>query len=234
MQKRTREILALVLLGLLALVAAIAMGYYILIGHNWNVAASNIDDSIGQMEGYTIFLYEGTNPSPEMEERLSDAQPMLDDENRGKATRDWNAKPREPLTSKEAAESYRDKGAVVFTLDSSDLDYYADPFVVQKNGMRVGLFSAFEPFRKTVVRTAVRNLERRETNYIVALTDDVDLCEAGIGGISIIICNDDEGESPDGEYRGSSYCTGVPYIGEVEAIIMSPSGVLSSKTLTEL
>jgi len=60
MQKRTREIIAVLLLGVLLLVGAGAMGYYILIGHNWNVAASHIDDSIGKMDGYTVLLYAGT------------------------------------------------------------------------------------------------------------------------------------------------------------------------------
>ena len=210
------------------------MVWYIFVGHNWNVTASNIDDSIGQMEGYTVFLYEGTNPSPEARERLSDAQPMLDDESRGNATRDWKAHSKEPVSGADAAQSYRDKGAVVFTLDATNLAKYADPFVVERADKRVGLFSVLEPFRKTVARSSVVYLNRHEADYVVAMTNDPKLCEAGLPGIAIIICNDDEGESPNGDYVSSSYCVGVPYVGEVEAIIMSPSGVLSSKTITEL
>ena len=83
MGKRTREIVALVMLALLGLIVLAAMVWYIFIGHNWNIAASNIDESIGQMDGYTVILYEGqTLPSTERN-RISSNQPLLDDENRG-------------------------------------------------------------------------------------------------------------------------------------------------------
>ena len=235
MQKRTREILALVLLGVLLVVGVCAMGYYILVGHNWNVTASNIDDSIGQMEGYTVFLYEGTQPSPAESERISDAQPLLDDQARGISTetRESNGGG-DPHDLADVVKSYQDKGATVFTLDASEPLRYSEPFVVGKNGKRVGVMSATEPIRKTEVRRSIRDLNAQEADCIVALTDDALLCKPLVHGISIIICDDSRKNVPNGEYRGSSYCVGVPYIGEVQAIVMSPSGVLSSKTITEL
>ena len=236
MRKRTREILALVLLAALLVVGLSAMGYYIIVGHNWNVTASHIDDSIGQMDGYTVFVYEGTQPSPAERERISDAQPMLDDGARGASVEDresnWGG---DPVDIKDVAKSYRDKGAVVFTVSAGEPERYSDPFVVAKAGKRVGFMSAVKPLRKTVARRAVRDLELAKAECIVAVTDDSTLCEPLVRGISIIVCDDDEqGPSPDGEWHDSTYCVGVPYIGEVGAVIMSPSGVLSTKTITEL
>ena len=232
MQKRTREILALVLLGVLLLVGVGVMGYYILVGHNWNVTASNIDDSIGKMDGYTVFLYEGTRPSPAEAERISDAQPLLE---RGisKETRESNGGG-EPIDIADAVKSYQEKGATVFMLDVANMTRYSEPYVVGKNGKRVGLMSAMAPVRKTEMRRAVIGLDRQEADCIVALTDDAEVCKPIVGGISIIVCDDPVEESPRDEYRGSSYCVGVPYVGEIQAVLMSPSGVLSSKTITEL
>lgn len=45
---------ALIVLSLLGL------GWYLIAGHSWNVAASNIDDTFGSMDGYTAIVYEGT------------------------------------------------------------------------------------------------------------------------------------------------------------------------------
>ena len=235
MQKRTREILALVLLGVLLLVGVGVMGYYILVGHNWNVTASNIDDSIGKMDGYTVFLYEGTRPSPAEAERISDAQPLLDEQSRGisKETRESNGGG-DPIDIADAVKSYQEKGATVFMLDVANMARYSEPYVVGKNGKRVGLMSAMAPVRKTEMRRAVIGLDRQEADCIVALTDDAEVCKPIVGGISIIVCDDPDEESPRDEYRGSSYCVGVPYVGEIQAVLMSPSGVLSSKTITEL
>lgn len=36
------------------------LGWYLLAGHSWNVAASNIDDTFGSMDGYTAIVYAGT------------------------------------------------------------------------------------------------------------------------------------------------------------------------------
>lgn len=44
------------------------LGWYLVAGHSWNVAASNIDDTFGSMDGYTAIVYAGT------------ADPLADDD----------------------------------------------------------------------------------------------------------------------------------------------------------
>lgn len=60
MASRTREKLALLVFALLILLGLAGVAWYLVVGHSWNVAASNIDDSVGQMEGYTAIVYAGT------------------------------------------------------------------------------------------------------------------------------------------------------------------------------
>lgn len=61
MSIQSREKLALVVfLGLMVL-SLLGFGWYLLAGHSWNVAASNIDDTFGSMEGYTAIVYPGTD-----------------------------------------------------------------------------------------------------------------------------------------------------------------------------
>ena len=240
MQKRTREILAVLLLGLLVLAGVCAMGYYIFIGHNWNVAASNIDDSIGRMDGYTVVLYEGTRP---LEYELEKDAPFKFDTPRGiEAEEDAviNASLGIPDQSVEAdmvgvVRSYRDKNANVFVVDAGDLARYSDPFVVAKNGMRMGFFSVGKATRRSAARADAQNLAENEVNYTIALTNDPTLYrvaqEGLIGAVSIIVCDDKQGQFPNGRYCGSTFCVSTPHVGEVGAIIISPSGVLSSKVL---
>lgn len=62
MSSRSREKIALVVfVGLMAL-GLLGLGSYIIAGHSWNVAASNLDDTFGSMDGYTAIVYAGTEP----------------------------------------------------------------------------------------------------------------------------------------------------------------------------
>ena len=240
MQKRTREILAVLLLGLLVVVGVCAMGYYIFLGHNWNVAASNIDDSLGQMDGYTVVLFEGTRP---LEYELKEDAPFKYDTPRGieaeedDVINDSLGLPNQNVVADMAGvvASYREKGANVFVVDASDLARYNEPFVVAKNGMRIGFFSVGKSTLRSAARADAHYLADDEVSYTLALTNDPTLHDVAkdglIGNVSIIVCDDVEGSFPNGRYHGSTYCVRTPHVGEVGAIIISPSGVLSSKVL---
>lgn len=56
----SREKIALVVFAGLIVLSLIGFGWYLLAGHSWNVAASNIDDTFGSMDGYTAIVYPGT------------------------------------------------------------------------------------------------------------------------------------------------------------------------------
>ncbi len=60
MSSEMREKQALVVFALLIVLGMSGLIWYLFAGHSWNVTASNIDDSVGQMEGYTAILYAGT------------------------------------------------------------------------------------------------------------------------------------------------------------------------------
>lgn len=60
MTSRSREKIALLVFALLAVLSLCGLCWYLFAGHSWNVAASNIDDTFGSMDGYTAIVYEGT------------------------------------------------------------------------------------------------------------------------------------------------------------------------------
>lgn len=284
MQKRTREIAALVLLAVLGAGAMLAMGWYILAGHGWNVTASNIDDSIGQMDGYTVLLIEGTR-RPEAVEAKRLAREAAEAASSAGADPSAAAAGEEapeaavpegaageaagvpetpavaggdgpdgdagadPLGDAPAAdaldiemdaqgfgidalgESYRDKGAEVYRIDVAGRSLYAEPLVVSRGERRVGLFALDYPARPAAVMTAQKLLARQEADLKVVITNDPALEDARLPGIDIIVCDIADEEPLKGYYRNSAYCVDTPYEGEVEAIIISPSGVVSSKTI---
>lgn len=289
MQKRTREIAALVLLAVLGAGAVVAMGWYILAGHGWNVTASNIDDSIGQMDGYTVFLFEGTRKPEAVEaKRLAQqaarddaasasgaaADPAAGSSGEGASASDDPSSaaslPGKGASSDAAApdgvdgalsaeeeatarlrtedavdiavdgdgfgidalsESYRDKGAEVYRIDVAGRRLYNEPLVVSRGEHRIGLFSLDYPARPAAARVAQKLLARQEADFKVVVTDDPSLKDARLPGIDVIICDEADEEPLKGYYSHNAYCVDTPYEGEVEAIIVSPSGVISSKTI---
>lgn len=228
MQKRTREIIALVLLVVLLIAGASAMAWYILVGHNWNAAATNIDDRIGNMDGYTVILCEGAVPSASDQQALSASQPMLEEENLGAAPKEEKSQ-REPLTLEEAIESYGDKGAQVVTLLGDDPVYYSDPIIIPRNGERIAVFSVDGPRPDLAAKNMVKSLHDKEIDFTVCLIDDLDAVEKGLGSVDLAFCTDYDDAGSEGRYIHSTYVVGCPYEGHVAAVIMAPSGFLSSK-----
>ena len=66
MSTRTREKQALGVFAVLIVLSLLGLGWYLVAGHSWNVAASTIDEKVGQMDGYVALVYSGTVlPEPE-------------------------------------------------------------------------------------------------------------------------------------------------------------------------
>ena len=254
MRKRTREILALVLLGIFAIVGASAMFYYIVVGHNWNVAASKIDESIGTLDGYTVVMFTGTrtpasltsssssssgsssSPSAASDEASSASASSSSSTNSKKALA--KAKKREKKLLKEAEAVYREKGARVFTVHADDLGRYSDPFIVAKSGERLGFMSVLNNELRSHVRANIAELSQGSPDYVVAVTNDptLDTCaEDGLlDGVSIAICDGSKGLLPHEEWHGSTFCVNAPRHGKVGIVIIAPSGVMTAKTLSKL
>ena len=56
MKKRTREKVALLVFALLVILGGSVLLRYFETGRSWNVAASVVDDSFGQIKGYTAIV----------------------------------------------------------------------------------------------------------------------------------------------------------------------------------
>ena len=228
MQKRTREIIALVLLIVLGIGGISAMAWYILVGHNWNAAATSIDDRIGNMDGYTVILCEGAVPSASDQQAVSVSQPMLEEENFGVSAEEGDSS-HIPLTIEEAIGSYREKGAQVVTLLGDDPGYYSDPIIIPRNGRRIAIFSVDGPRPDLAAKNMAKSLAANEVDFTVCLIDDLASVEKGLGRIDLAFCLDYDDAGSEGRYIGNTYVVGSPYEGHVAAVIMASSGFLSSK-----
>ena len=73
MSVKSREKIALAVFAALIVLSLLGLGWYLVAGHSWNVAASNIDDTFGSMDGYTAIVYEGTAVPQTAAEKAAEA-----------------------------------------------------------------------------------------------------------------------------------------------------------------
>ncbi len=319
MSKCSREKIALLVFVLLVLFAGACLVGYLVAGHSWNVAATNIDDTFGSMEGYTVIAYAGTMTEDEIESSTStskdeskktpeeasaderaEADASADagagaDESDGsvssvlagvsagiKANADEAAdatdediidedasvaqnsvsssadadetsdnitssedEKQELLTDdttlddvqtddfvsvSEVEESYLDKGATVFTLDTENPEIYSEGMILKKNDCRFGVFSVTDTITLRDLKRQVAYFEEYKVDFIVAIVPDRSYLKE-VEGIDIVISTHASKLTSLGETQSSTYYVDAPLIGKVGAILISPSNVVSSKTL---
>ena len=301
MSVQSREKIALAVFAALIVLSLFGLGWYLIAGHSWNVAASNIDDTFGSMDGYTAIVYEGTavpkaadekgasgagadagassgakaadgadaaspeageSKDPERNEReaeepaskersAADAEEGLPERDAadgadadagasssssagtGTLANGTSAKAKPGVTVAEAQKSYEDKKATVFSLDTVDLDQYAEGTILKKGDHRFGVFSVTEPTTVRALEKQVAYFAAHKVDFIVAITPDKAYVEDA-SGIDIVISTQDEDLFVMGETIDGTFYVDAPEVGKVGTILISPSNVVSAKVIEEL
>ena len=260
MGKRTREIIALVMLIVLGLLAVGAMAWYLLVGHNWNQAATHIDDMVGSMDGYTVVVYDGVVKQPNAVDKAkkpalatgsgsstsaaapsaSSASPSAASPSAASSSAAAGVSVNTPsskhLDAATIAQSYREKGASVVLFEQDAPALYDEPQILYRNGKRIGVFSFPGKYRLRYakMRASIRYLQQHSVDFTIAVGKDKALLKGQLSGIDLLVLYRDAGIPESGEFIRSTFCVDSPYIGQTQAVIIAPSGVMTSRTIGEL
>lgn len=257
MSSQSREKIALAVFAALIVLSLCGFGWYLIAGHSWNVAATNIDDTFGSMDGYTAIVYTGTaepEVAPDKEaatdtlgKELSTALPAsgaataASTENGGTppattgsdvATSTASTE-KVPVAVEDARVSYEDKKAVVFVLDTVEPERYSEGTILKKGNHRFGVFSVDKPLSKRAIEKQVAYFTEHKVDFIVAVVQDKVYVDEAVG-IDIVVSTQEEGLFVMGETVGGTFYVDAPEIGKVGAIVISPSNVVSAKVIEEL
>lgn len=304
MSERSREKIALVVFALLVLFAGSCLVGYIVAGHSWNVAATNIDDTFGSLDGYTVIAYAGTNSEDESSsassgkdegfvgalknastakrtdedslttqtpdddaadsaaseassdgaadtsaskgssESLADSKDAKNAEARSTETLDQDraaslvkkvrsiskSAKREWVCVSQVQQSYVEKGATVFVLDTKNPGKYSEGLILKKDDHRFGVFSVEEPTTLLNLKRQVASFEDSDVDFIVAIVSDKSLLK-DVQGIDIVISTTGDGLFSMGETKSGTFYVNAPAIGKVGATLISPNNVVSAKVL---
>ena len=213
MSSLPREKIALVVFTACILLIVAGIIAYMVAGHSWNYAASRIDDAAGEMEGYRIVLYEGT--------AIPDGARI--DSNGALRTK--------PASIESTKRDYIDKGADVFVIDSSNLAAYHHPAIFERDGYRVGVFTAENEDSKIVMQQKSDFLANHQCDVVIAITPSADLVSK-IEGIDVILDLEQTGPLSANSVNSHRYRVKMPETGAIEAIVISPSEVVSARTIS--
>lgn len=234
--KSVREKIALVGFLVMLLAGAAVLVGYIVIGHSWNVAASVVDEAIGGMDGYTVVLYEGTEPND-----ITSPQDNLIDENAVEPppasvrlfSAYVNRATHKTVKMSDVIKSYEDKGAEVLVLDSHNIEYYREGMIVQRNGKKFGIFCITQSAMRVDTQKMVQWFNRCGVDCIIALTPNKAYVEAP-QGIGVVISTKNEDMFVMGETINNTFYVDTTDEGKVGAVILSPTNVPSGKVITQL
>ena len=205
--QRTREKTALAVFGLLlavllaAVVVALAAS-----SRSLNVTASNLNDALGDLDGYTVIVYESPSASDDSTNET---------------------------TLEEVAAAYEEKGASVLVLDLSDLSYYEEGLIILCGDVRIGVFCVDIYSLQREIRAQVEYFMSYDVDYIVAITPHTALLRK-VSGVDVVVSTRDDDPGTSGEVDDWTFYVSIPSEGSFGVVLISSTGTVSSKVITSL
>ncbi|MDO4182817.1 MAG: hypothetical protein Q4E12_04325 [Coriobacteriia bacterium] len=232
---------------LLMLFGLACIAGYIVAGHNWNYTATQINDAVGDMDEYTVLLYEGTvvPETPTTTVTLADRinnklNQWFNMETDTSATEEEVSAVEEPADVlvtppykgsdiQQAAAAYREKGAAVFVINTALPAYYEEGSVVKRGSVRVGILSVYTLKSLSFLQAQVDYLRSLNVDHMVVLTDNL-IRIAGLRGVDVVI--QASPQAPDDWDFASQgrYITVAPGVGSIAATSIKGS-IISTRIL---
>lgn len=241
MGKGIREKVALLVFAALVVFAGAVLTSYISTGRTWTQAATLVDDTLGNMNGYTGIVFNGVIPAEKEAEAAPDADPEVSSGSVAEMIR-LHALPLAGRSASGAFEGiflsdvrsiYEEKGARVITLDVRDLAGHAEPVVYRVGDKRIGVFSAPSYLRSSEVDAIVAALEDEGANEIVCIAPREAMLGSSSGIDILLLTEDPEGTNVRIVGNEATVVTS-PTEGEVGVILLSPNDVPLVREISSL
>lgn len=142
-------------------------------------------------------------------------------------------KEKEPVALSDVDALYQAKGANVISLHTADPSAYEEGTILKRGGKRYGIFSVTREYSRILIDEKVKYFTDQKVDYVIALCPEESYLK-NAENIDIVITTADSTISSMGESRNGAFYVSTPKIGSVGAILISPSNVVSAKTISEL
>ncbi len=241
MEKRTREKVALVVFALLVAFALAVLTSYFATGRSWNVAASVVDDTVGQMKGYTALVYAGI-ASPDAAEELRDdeAAATLEEPDVTDSVGLGILALLPPLPGEyegvyvsDVRDLYEHKEAAVISLDVAHPERYAAPCVLTAGDKRIGVFSVSSYATGARLQQYRESFEALAVDAVVAIAPRSAML-ADLDEVAVVVVTNDEEASSVGSFQGDTLVVAAAPRDAVGVVLLSPTNVPAAKVVSVL
>ncbi len=247
MVKVTREKVALVVFFALVAAGAFVLLSYFSTGRGWSVAATAVDDSVGQLDSYTAIVYSGvaekepaatsgTVPSSAHESDSTES-----DKETGLGLRlltlaaEVDGADEGRVYVSDVRELYETRGAGVLTLDlSQNAERYRTPIIFTVNGKRIGVFSVKERLPEKEFRSIVSDLREGGAESVLCITPRPALVSDYEGVDVVLVMQADHEYVIQNEPDDGTVIARSPEVGNVGVILLSSNNVPSVKAVESL
>ncbi len=246
MSKTVRERIALVIFFVLVLGGAMLAFSYFSTGRGWSVAATAVDDSVGQLDGYTAVVYSGVAPAdPDQTSAEADLirdQEQIDPESEEdlglsllSLASEVSAADAGRIFVSDVRDLYETRGASVLSLDVSDqASRYAVPQVFTVNGKKIGVFSITERLTPAQLEEIIDGLREEGAQSVICIAPRPALISSYDGLDVVLITQAPHEYSITNEPEDGTVIAHSPEKGSVGIILLSSNNVPSAKSVSSL
>lgn len=244
MSKATRERAALVIFFVLILMGAFILMSYFSTGRGWSVAATAVDDSVGQLEDYTVIVYSGVaEPDPLAQEGASIQDKEITEADREMGlgfellnlTQEVEGLDAGRVFVSDVRELYETRGADVLSLDLSHGGRrYAIPQIFDVDGKKIGVFSLDRRLPADELDAITDDLRERGAASILCITPRPALISSYDGIDVVIFTTGTHAYSVTNDPEDQTMVTNSPERGNVGVILLSSNNVPSAKSVDSL
>ena len=245
----------------LALAGGIAIMAYFVTGRGWTVAATIVDENIGNMNNYTVVVFNGTRTRPledadvsaaiyhEGRNEVSDLSEGLIpvDENGEisysnlgdrimsvfhRAMAKFQTEDQSKVYPSDVRDLYEISGADVFSISLSDHARYSPNRIYNLQNRTIGVFSIQKYTSRAAISRLTDGLRSRGADTVICLAKNETLL-SDTEGIDILLLSKKSTDDADLE-DSETLVVEAPYDDEVGIILISSNGVPYYKSISEL
>lgn len=255
--KRNRRALALFVL--LVVIGGIIIVTYFATGRGWSVAATMLDDNVGNMNSYTVVVFNGTGERPiedKEESALITHVPIQKDLSEGLLPLDSNgeisynnlservmsvfyramaklkSENQDRVFCSDVRNLYETAGASACSLNISDLAYYETPQIYRAGDKKIGIFSVSSYAPRTTLSKITSKLRNEGADVVICITPKSSMVST-FNDIDVLISNAAPDKSND-QNKGDVVKIDAPYFGEVGIVLITANNVAVYKSISEL
>lgn len=251
MEKGIREKIALVIFALLIVLGGWVLISYFSTGRSWSVAATIVDDTVGEMDGYTAIVFSGTlsphrHSTPYGGSASQTTNGIVSSESRESSTAALGSRILELIYRSgkmdrydgvyvsDVRDIYERKGADALTIDVSDPTSFFEPRVYEVGDRMIGIFALNSYMTASQLDKVISGLHDEGAQDIICIAPKTNML-ATCEGIDVVLLTQevDEDLTTKADTRDTLiYVT--PESTEVGVILFTHNGVPSSRTIDEV